>query len=129
MSIRGADRWVMDPTDVRGAGYDEWASMTGMAASSPLLGGPGWGGYAGTAAAGDLGSFTTVVTGNEGTPAMPGGAPANRKARAQWSGWQELFDVHSPMLWLLLFAIFATSLVHFRLQGSVGRAHASAGVG
>lgn len=126
MSVFGNDRFVIDPTDVRGAGFDEWAAMTGVRAGSPLLGGAGFAGYPGMAGAPDLGSFTTVV---DGTPAMPGGAPASQPARARWNDWRELFDPHSPALWLLIFTIFATSLVHFRIQGALGRAHASGGIG
>lgn len=128
MAIVGRDKYVMDPTDVRGAGFDEWSQMTGVQVQSPLLGGAGF--LAGDAGAlHRLGSFTDVVTGSEGTMAMPGGAPAERHDRARWNDWRELFNPHSPMPWLLLFAIFATSLVHFRLQGGVGRVRAGVGVG
>jgi hypothetical protein len=120
MSVRGSDKYVASPTDVRGAGYDEWASMTGIPHTSPLLGGAGFAGYAGTGGVGELGSFTDIVSGNEGTVAMPGGAPAAGPARARWNDWRELFDPHSPMLWLLLFTLFATSLVHLRVHAGIG---------
>jgi hypothetical protein len=123
--------WVVDPPDVRGAGFDEWSHMTGIPSNSPLLGGPGFRGNGGGSALQGLGGLTDVVAADLGqnTYAMPGGAPADRKARAKWNDWRELFDPHSPMLWLLAFAIFATSLIHFRVQGSLGRLHAGGGVG
>jgi hypothetical protein len=122
--VAGYSDWVVAPPDVPGAGRDEWASMTGIPPTHPLIGGPGWGpDSSGTQA--DAG-FARVV---DGAPGMPGGAPTDRHVRAGWDDWRDLFNPHSPMMWLLLFALAATSLVHFRLQGRVGPASAGARLG
>jgi hypothetical protein len=107
--------WVAAPPDVRGAGRDEWAATTGMPSTHPLVGGPGWGpDSSGTQA--DAG-YARVV---DGAPGMPGGAPTNRKVRAGMDDWRELFNPHSPMLWLLGLALVATSMIHLRVEGRAG---------
>ena len=108
--------WVIDPPDVSGAGEDEWARMSGVTIAHPLVGGPGWGPDSlGTQA--DSGYARVVDT----AVGMPGGAPPQRGVRAAMDNWKELFNPSSPMFWLLLFALGAASLAHFRLSARVGR--------
>jgi hypothetical protein len=125
--------WVMAPPDIASAGLgnpgvDEWSKFTGIPATHALVGGPGYGpdssGF-NLGAGGDARVVDAV-----GGAAMPGGAPPpGTPARSRWNDWRELLDPHSPMLWLLLFAAGALSLIHVRVQGRVGSARAAAGVG
>jgi hypothetical protein len=118
--------WVVAPPDVPGAGLDEWSRMTGIPPTHPLVGGPGYG-AGGSGFEPDAG-YSRVV--DSVGAAMPGGAPAGpARVRARFNDWRELLDPHSPMLWLLILALGAVSLVHLRLEGRVGPARASAGVG
>jgi hypothetical protein len=129
--------WVAAPPDLAAAGItnpgqDEWAAATGIPATHPLVGGPGFGPTAADPAFG----YSRVVDAapppalSTGGAAMPGGAPATpAHVRARWSDWRELFDPHSPMLWLLVLTLGAVSILHLRLEGRVGPARASAGVG
>jgi hypothetical protein len=116
--------WVMAPPDVQGAGWDEWSRTTGIPPTHALVGGPGYGADSSGFNLGAGGDTRTV-----GEAAMPGGAPAEPHLRARWDDWRELFDPHSPMLWLLLFALAAVSLIHFRIEGRAGPARAAAGLG
>jgi hypothetical protein len=117
--------WVAAPPDVAGAGQDEWSQMTGIPATHPLVGGPGYGNL-GAGMEADAG-FARIVEGP--SAAMPGGAPADPALRGRWNDWRELFDPHSPMLWLLLLAAGSMSLIHLRLEGRVASARAGAGIG
>jgi hypothetical protein len=118
--------WVMAPPDVRTAGIDEWTAMSGISPAHPLVGGPGWGvdssGF-------QPDSGLSRIVGDAVNPAMPGGAPADPRLRARWNDWRELFNPHSPMLWLLLLAAAAASLIHLRLEGRVLSARAGGELG
>jgi hypothetical protein len=117
--------WVAAPPDLGvQAGWDEWSRTTGIPPTHALVGGPGYGP--------DSSGFNLGASGDArvvGGAAMPGGAPADPGLRSRWNDWRELFDPHSPMLWLLLMALAAVSLVHFRLQGRAGPASANVGLG
>jgi hypothetical protein len=116
--------WVVAPPDVRGAGGDEWAAMTGIAPGNPLVGGAAWGGFAP-----DRGLDAAGALIDAGGTAMPGGAPVDRKERAAWDDWRDLFDLESPMPYILAFVLAAVGFLHFRVQARAGHARAGVAIG
>lgn len=123
---------VVSVPDVRGIGDAEWASVSGMRPTNPLVGGP---------RAGGLGPFDVdhggprIVTTPEAQQgpaaggallATPDGAGAGV---AVLDDWRDLFNFRgSPMPWLLLLTLLMIGFMQFRLdaRARAGRASASA---
>lgn len=108
------DSWVQSPPDLRGAGYDEWAAMTGVPASHALVGGTSWGtDYSGMQP--DAGLQRVVV--GDGAPVGP--------ARSTWDSWRDIINFGgSPAPYILIAALAAIFLLHIRITSSglkVGR--------
>lgn len=120
---------IMAPADVRGAGAMEWATISGLSPTNPLVGGPDWQGPGFDVDRG----HKRIVTTPEGQlgPATDGiMATPDGPALALLDDWRDLFNFRgSPMPWLLLFALVFLGLMQFRVQARAGSARASAALG
>jgi hypothetical protein len=116
--------WTAAEPDVRTAGRDEWAAMTGVPATHPLVGGPHYGGSPGGAQGPDMGFSRAVLS--DPLAASPA-APAD--VAAKWDDWRDAFDPDSPAFWILLLILAAVGFVFFRVEGRLGPARAGVSLG
>lgn len=114
--------WTLAEPDVRSAGVDEWARMTGIPPTHALVGGPGFGADSSGFQA-DAGLTRAVLGDPMAAPAMPA------DVSAKWDDWRDAFDPDSPAFWILLFMLAAVGFVFLRVEGRVGPARASVGLG
>src|SRR4051812_12932274 len=109
-----------------GQGRMDWASMAGVDASSPAVGGRLVEGlYAHDV---DPGRSGIVSTPNAGASAS--GAGAGTDMAPVLDDWRDLLNFRgSPMPWLLLLTLAMLGFAQFAVSGRVGPARAAAGIG
>lgn len=114
---------AMAPSDVAGAGDYEWAGMTGMSPTHPLMGGgPRMSGIANPLDP-DAGLGVIAAT-------LPAGEAPGASDVDVFDDWRDLFDFrNSPAPWVLLLALAAIGFVQFRVQARGGPAHVNASLG
>ena len=100
---------VLAPPSVQGLGAASWAQMTGMASSSPLVGGrSGSPGY-------EAGQRQTAVGQAPATLAAASGHPAA-------ANWRELFNFKgNPVSWICLATIAYLGLTHIQIHSTSHR--------
>ena len=113
---------VMAPADVRGAGEMEWATISGLAPTNPLVGGPGYGYDV------DQGRSRVVTTPDgQAGPATAGLAATPDGVQLQ-DDWRDLINFKgSPMPWLLILALVMLGFMQFRVSARARAGRAKAG--
>lgn len=99
---------VMAPPAVGGLGYADWATMSGVDASSPLVGGQaGQPGY-------QAGQRQVAIGQSPVTLAAATGSPAA-------ANWRELFNLRgNPVGWVAIAAIAYLGLTHLSIRQQKG---------
>lgn len=115
---------VVAPADVRGAGEFEWAAVSGIQPTHPLVGGPRVDGL--SAFDVDRGGARIVTTPQGQMGPATGGLVATPDAAgstvAVMDDWRDLLNWRgSPMPWLLLMALLMLGFMQFRVEARAGR--------
>jgi hypothetical protein len=124
----GMTEWsgAIAPADVRGAGEMEWATVSGMAPSHPLVGGPHVPGLGAYDVDRGRGARIQTLPAGEGGGSTSGGGPD----LALLDDWKDLLNFRgSPMPWLLLLALAALGVAQLSISGRVGPIRAGGAVG
>lgn len=110
MQGMGQGGGVFDWPALPDVGYDDWATLSGMQAAHPLVGGsagsPGYGGGQRQVAVADGGGAAAVAQVAAGSP-----------ARANWS---EVLNLKgNPIGWVMIAAILYLGLMHIHVRAGV----------
>lgn len=108
---------VMAGPDVHGAGLDAWARISGVPATSSLVGGQGDPSDAWHMPYNVDRARGRIVTGEQVT------GPVGGPDAGMIGDWRDLLNwKHSPAPWLLLFTLAVVGLMQFRLMVRAGGA-------
>ncbi|MTD43847.1 hypothetical protein GKE82_05890 [Conexibacter sp. W3-3-2] len=101
---------VMATTDVRGAGEGEWAALTGMPATDPLVG------------AHSPSGLPYDVDGAKSRVVTTGAGSAGDLAARQLDDWRDVMNWRdSPIFWIALMSVLAFGLVSLSFGVKVGK--------
>jgi hypothetical protein len=112
---------VMAPTDVVGAGDASWATVAGLPATDPMVGGPYVEGLGPFDVERGRSRIVTTPEGQQG-PATGGLMATPDGIGHTLDSWRDLFNWRgSPMPWLLIAALLVLGFMQLRVEARAGR--------